>query len=258
MTRIGGPDQPASTRKQPPSILNGISYSNIGDEQRLNQLSPALVRLHSQLKALAQCHVVLGLIILILSALADYVSSRINTLRFIGMHECCAFYFMVTGIVGICGAASYRRGLVIAFLVMCLHAAVIFVPIIVIASSFDIHFYQHECWGQCDWPLLATSLPKDSRCQILCGEAIDENRRTTMTRLGTDYRLDAGIIAAALIEFFLSWVTAALCFRGVCELCGLVDRSALNQIVEITMLKRPADEEQKLSDPEPSTSVQMT
>lgn len=29
---------------------NGISYSNIADDQRLSQLSPALVRLHSQLK----------------------------------------------------------------------------------------------------------------------------------------------------------------------------------------------------------------
>lgn len=53
--------------------------------------------INSTVQALAQCHVVLGLIILILAALADYVSSRINTLRFVGMHECCAFYFMVTG-----------------------------------------------------------------------------------------------------------------------------------------------------------------
>jgi len=29
-----------------------------------------------------------------------------------------------------------------------------------------------------------------------------------------------------------------MCFRGICELCGLVDRSAINHIVEITMLKK--------------------
>jgi hypothetical protein len=57
-----------------------------------------------------------------------------------------------------------------------------------------------------------------------------------MTRLGTDYRLDAGIIAAAILELFLSVVTAVMCFRGICELCGLVDRSAINHIVEITVI----------------------
>uniref|UniRef100_A0A1I7XF34 PGG domain-containing protein n=1 Tax=Heterorhabditis bacteriophora TaxID=37862 RepID=A0A1I7XF34_HETBA len=129
------------------------------------------------LKALAQCHVVLGLIMLILSTLADYVSGRINTIRMYGLEECCSFYFIVTGLVGLCGAASYRRGLVITFLVMSIHATIIFVPTIIIVSSFDIHFYQHECWGECDWHLLAISPPKNSRCQIMCGEHVDDNMR---------------------------------------------------------------------------------
>ncbi|EPB70794.1 hypothetical protein ANCCEY_10117 [Ancylostoma ceylanicum] len=109
---------------------------------RLSETST--VKMLSVLKALAQCHVVLGLIMLILSTLADYVSSRINTIRMYGLEECCSFYFIVTGLVGLCGAASYRRGLVITFLVMSIHAIIIFVPAIIIVSSFDIHFYQRS------------------------------------------------------------------------------------------------------------------
>uniref|UniRef100_A0A183GI43 G_PROTEIN_RECEP_F2_4 domain-containing protein n=1 Tax=Heligmosomoides polygyrus TaxID=6339 RepID=A0A183GI43_HELPZ len=84
-------------------------------------------------------------------------------------------------LVGLCGAASYRRGLVITFLVMSIHAIIIFVPAIIIVSSFDIHFYQHECWGECDWHLLATSLPRNSRCQIMCGDHVDDNMRVYVT-----------------------------------------------------------------------------
>ena len=51
------------------------------------------------MQALAQCHVVLGILMLILSALADYVSSRIKTVRLNGLEECCSFYFIVMGLV---------------------------------------------------------------------------------------------------------------------------------------------------------------
>ncbi|WKY15598.1 hypothetical protein Q1695_000797 [Nippostrongylus brasiliensis] len=182
---------------------------------RLSETST--VKMLSVLKALAQCHVILGLIMLILSTLADYVSSRINTIRLYGLEECCSFYFVVTGLVGLCGAASYRRGLVITFLVMSIHAIIIFVPAIIIVSSFDIHFYQHECWGECDWHLLATSLPRNSRCQIMCGDHVDDNMRVSMTRLGTDYRLDAGLIAAAILELLLALATTVISSRTICS-----------------------------------------
>ncbi|VDK34347.1 unnamed protein product [Gongylonema pulchrum] len=181
-----------------------------------DRCSENFLRSHGMLKCLAQCHVVLGLIIFILAALADYVSSRIPTIRLVGLEECCSFYFILTGIVGICGSASHRHGLILAFMIMSFHAVFIFAPTIVIVSSFDIHFYQAECFGQCDWHLLATSLPKNSRCQILCGENIDDNKRSSMTRLGTEYRLDAGIIAAAILQLILSVFSASLCCRDIC------------------------------------------
>ncbi|CAI4224025.1 unnamed protein product [Auanema sp. JU1783] len=175
------------------------------------------IKMLTILKALAQCHVVIGLIMLILSALADYTSGRMNTIRLYGLQECCSFYFLVTGLIGLCGAASYRRGLVITFLVMAIHAIIIFVPAVIIVSSFDIHFYQHECWGECDWHLLATSLPSNSRCQIMCGDHVDDNMRMTMTRLGTDYKLDAGLIAAAIVELGLAIGTTVIASKTICS-----------------------------------------
>ncbi|VIO89221.1 Uncharacterized protein BM_BM5122 [Brugia malayi] len=197
--------------------------------------SDRMLRSHGLLKCLAQCHVVLGLIIFILAALADYMSSRIHTIRMIGLEECCSFYFILTGIIGICGSASHRRGLILAFMVMNLHAILIFVPAIVIVSSFDIHFYQAECFGECDWHLLATSLPENSRCQILCGENIDDNKRSLMTRLGTEYRLDAGIIAATILQLVLSLFSASLCCREICIECQPIMWNHENQQLDMIM-----------------------
>ncbi|VDN01201.1 unnamed protein product [Thelazia callipaeda] len=202
--------------------------------------SDAMLRSHGLLKCLAQCHVVLGLIIFILAALADYVSSRIHTIRMIGLEECCSFYFILTGIIGICGAASRRRALILGFMIMSLHASLIFAPAIIIVSSFDIHFYQAECFGECDWHLLGTSLPQNSRCQILCGENIDDNRRNSMTRLGTEYRLDAGIIAATILQLILFLVSAFVCCREICVSYRSVIKSENNQQMDMmTPLKLP-------------------
>lgn len=78
---------------------------------------------------------------LIMSIYADVVSHRSSTVRLHGVIECCSIYFLVTGVTGICGAASHRRGLIITFLIMSIHAAFIFVPTTIVTSSFDIHFY---------------------------------------------------------------------------------------------------------------------
>ncbi|CAD6190500.1 unnamed protein product [Caenorhabditis auriculariae] len=191
--------------------LSQILQLNYLKGARLSETSA--VKMLSILKCFANVHVLLGTVMLVLSSLADYISSRINTVRLNGLIECCSFYFLVMGVIGLCGSASYRRGLVITYLVMSVHAIFILVPAIIIVSSFDIHFYQHECWGECDWHLLATSFPNNSRCQILCGQHVDETMRRRMTRLGTDYRLDAGIIAAAILEFFLAIATTVIASR---------------------------------------------
>jgi vacuolar-type H+-ATPase subunit I/STV1 len=177
-----------------------------------NMIQPAtILKLHNVLKCLSKCHIFIGLTMLILSTYADVVSHRSSTVRLHGVIESCSIYFLLMGIAGICGAASHRRGLIITFFVMGFHAILIFVPTVIITSSFDIHFYNHECWGECDWHLLSAYLPKNSKCQILCGQNIDDSLRLSMTRLGTDYRLDAGIITLACIEFLLSIVTTVIC-----------------------------------------------
>ncbi|CAD5227522.1 unnamed protein product [Bursaphelenchus okinawaensis] len=173
------------------------------------------------LRCLSKCHVVISLITFTLAGLADYVSYRVNTLRMHGLIECCAFYCIVMGVIGIFGSASHRRALIIAFMIMGIHAILVFVPATIIVASFDIHFYNRECYGECDWHLLSASLPRNSRCQILCGSNIDDNRRSSMSRLGTDYRLDAGIISLACLELILSLVTTVLCIKQVFGLCSL-------------------------------------
>lgn len=37
-----------------------------------------------------------------------------------------------------------------------------------------------------------------------------------MTRLGTEYRLDAGIIAATILEMFLAITSTVFCCREIC------------------------------------------
>lgn len=157
---------------------------------------------------------------MVMALLADYMSYRVNTVRFHGLTECCALYFLVMGVTGILGSASHRRGLIITFLVMGLHGVVIIAPVVVISSTFDIHFYNRECWGECDWHLLSASVPNNSRCQILCGENLDANQKSSMSRLGTDYRLDAGLIALAVLEFLLCVVHSVLCFKQIFASCG--------------------------------------
>ncbi|KAH7719021.1 Protein M60.6 [Aphelenchoides avenae] len=227
-TASSGADPTALRQRRRPVMTHApLVHSEVFAKEKANSVcgtalySPAILRLHSTLKCLSKCHIVISLIMFILAALADYVSYRVNTLRLHGLEECCAFYFLLMGITGIFGSASHRRGLIITFMLMGFHAVLIFAPIVIIVSSFDIHFYNRECWGQCDWHLLSASLPKNSKCQILCGENIDDNRRSTMSRLGTDYRLDAGLISLAILELLLSVVTTVLCCRQVFGLCSL-------------------------------------
>jgi len=167
------------------------------------------------LGCLSKCQICLGLMMLVLAGTADYVSHRTSTVRFHGLAEVAAMYFIIMGVVGIFGSASRRRGLVISGMVMGIHAVGIVSPAAIISSSFDIHFYKQKCWGECDWSLLSASIPANSRCQILCGDAGNENRRRSMSRLGTDYRLDAGLISLAGAEFFLSIAVTALCARQI-------------------------------------------
>jgi len=186
-----------------------------------DQFSVELLRLHTILKCLSKCHVVLSLALVILAALADYVSYRVNTLRLHGLQEICSVYCILMGVTGIFGSASHRRALIITFMIMSIHAIFIFTPVIIIVSSFDIHFYNRECFAACDWHLLSASLPENSKCQILCGANIDENKRNTMIRLGTNYVLDAGLISLAALELLLSVLTTILCIKQVFGLCSL-------------------------------------
>ena len=51
------------------------------------------------LQILAKTHAVIGLMSMVLACLADYISTRVNTIRIHGIIECCSFYFFLTGYV---------------------------------------------------------------------------------------------------------------------------------------------------------------
>ncbi|CAL2051449.1 unnamed protein product [Caenorhabditis brenneri] len=239
----------STTSNSPPNAFTNIrlQLSHL-KEGRLSETTT--VKMLSLLKALANIHVFLGIIMIVLSGLADYASTRINTIRLHGLEEICSFYFVLVGLVGICGSASYRRGLVITYLVMCIHSIFIFVPAIITVSSFDIHFYQHECWGECDWHLLATSFPTNSRCQIMCGDHVDDAMRRRMTRLGTDYRLDAGLIAAAILEFLLSIVTCVVASRTLFS--PLKELGDQGTPAELTVEMQPLNQSEENTDSVPN------
>ncbi|KAI6191573.1 hypothetical protein M3Y97_00242600 [Aphelenchoides bicaudatus] len=233
----------SSTTDKEKAALPSTEHSSVSTE---------VLRLHSLLKCLSKVHVVLGLALVILAALADFVSHRVNTFRLHGLQEICASYCILMGITGIFGSASHRRALIITFMIMGFHAIFIFTPVVIIVSSFDIHFYNRECFALCDWHLLSASvLPKkdtvghnktwhpddfaSSRCQILCGANIDENKRNTMTRLGTNYVLDAGLISLASLELLLSILTTIICIKEVFGLCSMkssVDNATTNMELE--------------------------
>uniref|UniRef100_A0A0N5AHY4 Tetraspanin n=1 Tax=Syphacia muris TaxID=451379 RepID=A0A0N5AHY4_9BILA len=170
-------------------------------------------------QALARCQVVVGFIAFILAVLADFLSTNESAFRIVAILECCSFYYLLTGIIGIIGAASKRRSFLLSFMLMSVHVAVIFVPTVIIVSSFDIHFNKAECFAQCEWHLLAPTLPRDSKCQILCGGLVTENQKDKMSRLGTDFRLDAGIIAASILEMLFGVGSALLSCRILGCLC---------------------------------------
>lgn len=47
--------------------------------------------------------------------------------------------------------------------------------------------------------------------------AVNVGNFSSMTRLGTDYRLDAGLIAAAILELLLALATTIISSRTICS-----------------------------------------
>jgi len=144
-------------------------------------------------------------------------------------------YFMVSGLIGICGSATYRRGLMVAYMVMSVHSTVLFAPALIAFSAFAMILDQHGCYFQCD--IFGKNL-----CRLLCQGAADwdwvpnESCRT----------VDIGLIVTACLELLLALVSAVLCCRGVCEAFGLVDPETLQNVVKITTTTPCSDQAKPL------------
>jgi len=186
----------------------------------VGQLPRPLTKVHRALQALAQCQVMMGLVCCALGAL--YIANQ-GVFSRVSLGICVGLYFMVSGLIGICGSATYRRGLMVAYMVMSVHSTVLFAPALIAFSVVAMLLDQHGCYFQCD--LFGQKL-----CRLLCQGATDwdwipnESCRT----------VDIGLIVTACFELLLALVSAILCCRGVCEAFGLVDPETLQKVVTIT------------------------
>lgn len=123
------------------------TYQKFENNDSLPNLLPvSVVRLYRVLKALSQCQVLLGLVS---AALASLYLLNDGVFGNLSVGIVAGFYYALTGFIGICGSASFRRGLTIAYMVMCVHAAAICVPITIIVNSFAISLDNRGCMFKC-------------------------------------------------------------------------------------------------------------
>src|SRR5690349_19008306 len=110
------------------------------------QFPKRFLNLHWHLKTMAQLQVFIGLVCLALGGLADYGSISAGGLRPMGITEVCGAYFIATGLVGIMGSTSYRRGLMVAFLVMAIHSMLLFAPAMIGSGVAGMILTNNDCW----------------------------------------------------------------------------------------------------------------
>jgi len=222
-----------------------IPYEEIMSDESTKALFPQRFNtLYWRLKATAQLQVFIGLVTLALGALADYQSISSGGLRAIGIPEICGAYFVLTGIVGISGSASYRRGLMVAFMVMSLHALFVFAPAIIASGVAGCVLTSNDCWIKY----------QEGSFGIYCGQVARDammGNPETMTQLDSDMRLEGGLFAIAGIELIVAVVTSIFCCLGVCEKFGWVDGSLLDNINKLTKLSRSDNY------PDPAIQIQV-
>lgn len=123
------------------------------------KLKPRLAKVHRAVQALAQCQLIMGLVCCGLGALyiikQGYFWARVS----FGIAD--GFYFMLTGLIGICGSLTYRKSLVIAYMVMSVHSTVLFAPALIGFSVVAMLLDQQGCSFQCD--IFGTKV-----CHMLC------------------------------------------------------------------------------------------
>ncbi|CDW52304.1 zf-MYND and CD20 domain containing protein [Trichuris trichiura] len=174
--------------------------SLISDSQK--SLTAPCTRNHRLLQALSQCQVVIGVICWALGALyllRQGLMSGLSLAIFSGL------YFIISGSVGICGAASCRRALLVAYATMCLHALVLVVPAMLVYSSLAVHFHEDGCYVYCShltWT-----------CKLLCQGSPGWQGLPPQSKGRV---VDIGLITTAVVEFLLALSSAILSFHLVC------------------------------------------
>jgi len=177
-------------------------------------------------KALAQCQFLIGLLCFAFGAI--YWVHKAGT-RALASGVWCGLYFMLTAVVGICAAATVRRGALIAYIVMALHAAVLFAPALLIANAFGAYSEHSGCILKChSEPLVG--------CQLACEEQMKSDWFSHMS----SKVIDLGLITFGVAELCLFIAGAVFAFRSlsftssnayVGEFCATEMKLKSNQIV---------------------------
>jgi len=216
-----------------------MPYQQFDNDSIQNQLPLSLVRLHRILKALSQCQVLLGLVSAALASLYllnDGVFGIFSVGIFIGI------YYAITGFIGICGSASFRRGLVSAYMVMCCHAAIICVPVSIVINALAINLDNRGCIMACR--------TEDLTCGMTCQGDAEWN--WIPNEAGRS--IDIAQIGLAIIELGLTIACAVICCAGTCDRFGIVNELSSIQIMRYTREGKNAikDKESISSIEEPS------
>uniref|UniRef100_A0A915K673 Uncharacterized protein n=1 Tax=Romanomermis culicivorax TaxID=13658 RepID=A0A915K673_ROMCU len=193
--------------------------------QSITVLPVWLVKNSKMLKGLSHCQVMIGLVTTALSLL--YLREGALSVFPVGIFV--GFYYAICGFIGICGSASYRRGLVIAYFTMLLHSIFVFVPLIIIHSIIAFYFDSGACQVSCQMRILT--------CQFTC----QSEPTWSLVSYRSAQSIDVGHIILSVIEITLALMCCLICCINTCESFKKVDRDVMIRIMDFTM-KQPLTE----------------
>jgi len=226
----------ASTASSSPTMLDEKSNNQMCNNDDSSPPSfadvlkkqPRLAKVHRAVQALAQCQLIMGLVCCSLGALyiikQGYFWARVS----FGIAD--GFYFMLTGLIGICGSLTYRKTLLIAYMIMSVHSTLLFAPALIGFSVVAMLLDQQGCSFQCD--IFGTKV-----CRLLC----QDTTQWDWTPNESGRTVDIGLIVTACFELLLALSSAILYCKGVREAFSLVDAGSLKNVVKITSTSAATD-----------------
>lgn len=174
-------------------------------------------------KGLALTQALGGLVCL---AVASLYLTNDGALSSIGVPFWCGLYFAVSGIVGLVGVISYRRGLIVASIMMCIHSIIIFAPIMIFSGVAGIYADKNGCSFNC-------TLQVAWDCRFTCDLAVNPEWADYMQNYAGG-RADLGILCLGVVQLILALFSLIISARAVCECLGVVDDFSFQTVTQYT------------------------